>query len=166
MHVDGKSHGRRLSAMCTAKSAPAAPAVAALWAAHGRRNARTGMGLVKLVHRSHARGHACLKEQIARVARAAIGQGRRAENLDLFAVCRLVTVCALVQPHGRRLGGKKRRLGKCRNLEEKTQDTLEKNNKLPTTRAKPLPKHRPTATQAATRSRSLLSRSRNLLRAP
>ena len=98
MHVDGKSHGRRLSAMCTAKSAPAAPAVAALWAAHGRRNARIGMGLVKLVHRSHARGHACLKEQIARVARAAIGQGRRAENLDLFAVvptiCPLVTVCA------------------------------------------------------------------------
>jgi hypothetical protein len=33
-------------------------------------------------------------------------------------------------------------------------------NKLPTTRAKPLPKHRPTTTQAATRSRSLLSRSR------
>ena len=33
-------------------------------------------------------------------------------------------------------------------------------NKPPTTRAKPLPKHRPTATQAATRSRSLLSRSR------
>ena len=33
-------------------------------------------------------------------------------------------------------------------------------NKQPTTRAKPLPKHRPTATQAATRSRSLLSRSR------
>ena len=32
--------------------------------------------------------------------------------------------------------------------------------KPPTTRAKPLPKHRPTATQAATRSRSLLSRSR------
>ena len=114
MHVDGKSHGRRLSAMCTAKSAPAAPAVAALWAAHGRRNARIGMGLVKLVHRSHARGHACLKEQIARVARAAIGQGRRAENLDLFAVvptiCPLVTVCAPVQPHGRRLGGWMHRL--------------------------------------------------------
>ena len=35
-----------------------------------------------------------------------------------------------------------------------------KSNKQPTTRAKPLPKHRPTATQAATRSRSLLSRSR------
>ena len=33
-------------------------------------------------------------------------------------------------------------------------------NKLPATRAKPLPKHRPTVTQAATRSRSLLSRSR------
>ena len=33
-------------------------------------------------------------------------------------------------------------------------------NKPPTTRAKPLPKHRPTATQAATRIRSLLSRSR------
>ena len=30
----------------------------------------------------------------------------------------------------------------------------------PTTKAKPVPKHRPTATQAATRSRSLLSRSR------
>ena len=35
-----------------------------------------------------------------------------------------------------------------------------KNHKLPATRAKPLPKHRPTTTQAATRSRSLLSRSR------
>ena len=86
VHVDGKSHDRQLSAIWTAKSATAAPTKAALWAADIRQNALICVWVVKPVRCGHARGDAGLKEQIASVARAAIGQRRRAGNLDLVAV--------------------------------------------------------------------------------
>ena len=86
VHVDGKSHDRQLSAIWTAKSATAAPTEAALWAADIRQNALICVWAVKPVRCRHARGDAGLKEQIASVARAAIGQRRRAGNLDLVAV--------------------------------------------------------------------------------
>ena len=87
VHVDGKSHDRQFSAIWTAKGAPAAPTEAAMWAADIRQNAQICVWVVKPVRcRTHARGDARLKEQIASVARAAIGQRRRAGNLDFPAV--------------------------------------------------------------------------------
>ena len=87
VHVDGKYHDRQFSAIWTAKGAPAAPTEAAMWAADIRQNAQICVWVVKPVRcRTHARGDARLKEQIASVARAAIGQRRRAGNLDFPAV--------------------------------------------------------------------------------
>ena len=90
VHVDGKSHDRQLSAIWTAEGAPVAPTEAAMWAADIRQNALICVRVVKPVRCGHARGDARLKEQIASVARAAIGQRRWAGNLDFLAVLAIV----------------------------------------------------------------------------